>query len=82
MYALKLSVVLAAERKMMHPTYIILTLDDDFNLLRAAIESPSCPFQHVKWLLETLESKLSIFRAEFGKMLLHIVVEADGDPHK
>jgi hypothetical protein len=74
LYGGKVRVVLSAEREMQSENS--LDLDDAWNLLRAAIESPSCPFPYVKHLLAKLETKIPSFCDENGFTLLHIAAQA------
>ena len=51
-------------------------LNNDWQLLLAAIASPSCPFPFVKVLLDRFDSKISSFRDEQGNTILHRAVQA------
>jgi hypothetical protein len=77
-YASKVQGILAAERKMQHKSSFNNTgISDDWNFLQAAMESPSCPFTYVKWLLDKVETRIGGFRDETGNTLLHLAAQAD-----
>ena len=72
----KVRVILRAESKMEYEKETTLPdLNDDWELLLAAINSPSCPFSFVRVLLDRFNTKIPTFRDENGNTLLHIAVQ-------
>lgn len=72
----KSKVILAAERIALDKEP--LNFDEDVNLVHAAMDSPSCPFPVVKYLLEKLDDgTIRDFRDSCGDTFLHIASKAD-----
>ncbi|CAJ1962911.1 unnamed protein product [Cylindrotheca closterium] len=74
LYLEKVRLILAAERRV--NLGVIDDLADEWKLLIAAIESPSCPFPFVKVLLNRHQATIPTFRDESGSTLLHLAVSA------
>lgn len=73
-YLDKVRLILAAERRVNQG--VIENLEDDWKLLIAAMESPSCPFSFVKVMLERHLAIIPNYRDESSNTLLHLAVRA------